>query len=270
MRWRVLAMAAGTEARRTLAYRLDFWVQAAVVFAIELGLAWLVWTAVYREAGVETIGGLSQRGALLYYVVVILVAKLVRGPDLSDSGVSNDVYEGGLTRFLLYPTPYGPVKYALHVGALFPALVQLVLFGAAFPLLLDVHDATVDAGSLARGAVSVAVANLLHFLIAFCLHCVAFWAENVWSLVVGFRLIGGLLGGILLPLAAWPATWRPLVDALPFRHLFGTPVETLLGRRSTATWALDLLVALAWCAGFALLGRLVFARGRLRYTGPGI
>lgn len=270
MSWRLLVAAAATEARRTMAYRLDFWVQAAVVFAIELGLAWFLWSAVYDEAGVEQIGGLSRQGALLYYVVVILVAKLVRGPDLTDTGVSNDVYEGGLTRYLLYPTPYVPVKYALHVGALLPSLVQLVLFGAAFPFLLDVPDAAWSVGSVARGLVSVAVANLLHWLVAFCLHCVAFWAENVWSLVVGFRLVGGLLGGLLLPLSAWPAPWRPVVDALPFRHLFGTPVETLLGRRDVGTWATDLALALAWCGAFALLGRLVFARGRLRYTGPGI
>jgi ABC-type uncharacterized transport system permease subunit len=270
MRVRTLVAAAGVEVRRALAYRVDFWTQAFVVFLVELGLVWFVWTAVYDASGRAEIGDMTRGTAILYYVAVILVGKLVRGNDLADWTVSSDVYEGGLSRDLLYPEPSAAMKYAQQLGSLLPALLQFFLFGAAFPFLLDARGAAITPGTLARGLASIAVANLLYFLMAFCMHCLAFWAENVWSLLVALRLVGNLLGGVMVPLAAWPDATQPWLSALPFRHLFSEPVLTILGRRDAATWATSLGVALAWCVVFAGLARFAFARGRLRYTGPGM
>ena len=265
-----MAKTMGMEARKAMAYRADFWIEAVVVFASEFGVAWFVWTAVFDATGRETVGGLTRGAAFLYYAVVILVGKFVRGNEFGDAAVSSDIYEGGLTRYLLYPAPYVGFKYAQHLGSLFPALIQLVLFGAAISFLIAPADIRVSAGSLAMGAVSILAANLLYFLIGFTLHCVAFWADNVWSLSVAQRLVAQLLGGLLVPLSAWPAAAQEVLAWLPFRHLFSEPVLAVLGRRSPLEWATNLLLALVWCAGFALLGALLFRRGSLRYSGVGI
>jgi len=47
---RLFLRVAATEARKRLAYRADFWLQAAAVFLVELGAAWFIWTAVFSEA----------------------------------------------------------------------------------------------------------------------------------------------------------------------------------------------------------------------------
>jgi len=266
----VLLRTAATEARRTLAYRLDFWVEALAVFVIALGVAWSVWDAIFTASGSARIGGLDRRGMIAYVVLVLLVGKIVRGSDFGDSSVSSDVYEGGLTRFLLYPAPYVPMKYAQQAGATLPAFVQLVLFGMPFLVLYASPETPVSAASLAMGTVSIGVANLLYFAMALPLQLMAFWAENVWGLIVMQRFVSNLFGGLMVPLAAFPSWFSPWLAALPFRHFFAEPVETLLGRRSVAQWGTNLAVAMAWCLAFALLARLVFARGRLRYTGPGI
>jgi ABC-2 type transport system permease protein len=266
----LLAKTMGMEARKAMAYRADFWVEALFVFASEFGVAWFVWTAVFDATGRETVGGLTRGAAFLYYALVILVGKFVRGNEFGDAAVSQDIYEGGLTRYLLYPASYFGFKYAQHLGSLFPALLQLVLFGVAASLLLSSADVSLSAQSVAMGAVSVFAANLLYFLIGFPLHCVAFWADNVWSLSVAQRLVAQLLGGLLVPLSAWPAWAQDVLAWLPFRHLFWEPVMTVLGRRTPEAWGTNLLVALLWCAAFALLGRLLFRRGSLRYSGVGI
>jgi ABC-2 type transport system permease protein len=263
---RVLA----TEARRRLAYRADFWVNALLAFAAELTIAYCLWQAVFAESGKATIGGRSFHGTVLYYVLVLLVAKLVRPPFGGGGDVSDEIYSGALSRYLVYPTGYFPFKYAQSLGALLPVLVQAVLFGAGFPFLLSDAHARIGPATLAMGAVSLLVANLLHYLMGFAIHAVAFWADNVWNLFVGLRLVTGILGGVALPLTTFPEGVRSALRATPFPYLFSEPVAVILGERSPAAWAGALAVALAWCAAFAAVAAGVFRRGRLRYTGVGV
>jgi ABC-2 type transport system permease protein len=269
---RLFGRIAATEARRRMSYRADFWIQALVVTAVEAGLYWYLWTSLFRESGKTEIAGFTLRGMILYAVAVLLAARAVRGvADSFDSAMSQDIYEGGLNRYIVYPTSYFGFKYAQHLGATFPVLVQLAVFGATMPFLLGLDPtASITPGTLAMGAVSLAVANLLYFLMAYPLQGVAFWADNVWSLMVTQRFATAILGGSLAPLSLFPEGAREVFQYLPFRHFFWGPVTTLLGRVDPGTWLLDLAAGLAWCAGFALLGREVFRRGYRRYTGIGI
>lgn len=267
---RLFFAVASTEARKRLAYRADFWIQALVAFAAEAGLAWFVWEAVFREAGRDVVGGFTRGSAFLYYVAVILVGKCVRTPQFSGNVVSQDVYEGTLSKYLLYPAPYLGMKYAEHLGSLLPSLVQVFLFGAAFPFLVAAPDVHVTVGSVATGLGTAAVANLCWFSMAAPIQGVAFWADNVWSLAVAQRLVCDLLGGALIPLSVFPAWAQEALRWTPFPHLLGEPALQVLGRRGLAEAATSVGVLLAWTLVLAGLTAFVFRRGRLRYTGVGI
>ncbi len=260
----------GVEARRRMAYRADFWLQAFAVFGAEVALAWFLWRALFSESGAAFIAGWDLETTVCYYVGAILVAKLVRGNDVDTDSVSNDIYEGALNRYALYPASYFGLKYAQRTGALLPAAVQFVLFGGLAAFLLHGTGVHVTAASVAMGVVSIAVGNLLYLLMTWPLHALAFWADNVWSLLVALRFVSGILGGLMLPLGTFPAWSRPVVDALPFRQCFAAPIETLLGRVAPQAWLGNLAVAAAWAAGFWLVGRIVFRRGEVRYSGIGI
>jgi len=117
------------ESRKLMSYRVDFWLNVLVSFATQLAVAYFVWLAVFEHTRSETIGGFTFAGMVLYYILVILLGRIVRGQE-RDMAVSTDVYEGALTKYLLYPTDYFGFKYAAHLGDLVPGLVQLVSFWA--------------------------------------------------------------------------------------------------------------------------------------------
>ena len=225
---RLFLRIASTQARLRMSYRADFWVQSVVVFAVEAGLVACLWSAVFGESQAATVGGYDRDGMILYSIAVILVSRLVRGNEF-EGGLGQDVYDGGLTRYLLYPAPYLGFKYAQHVGSLVPLLGQCALFFAAFPLL-GAGDAHVTVASAAAALLALAVAHCLHFLMVWTVQGVAFWADNVWSLLVALRVATGLLGGAMLPLSAFPPGARAVLEWLPFRHLFATPVEECVNR----------------------------------------
>jgi ABC-2 type transport system permease protein len=194
----------------------------------------------------------------------------VRGVDF-DNHVSMDIYEGGLNRYLVFPASYFGFKYAQHLGSLLPAFVQITIFGAiCIPALDLAADLPITLGGLAMCVASLALANLLYFLMSFPIQAVAFWADNVWSLLVALRFLTALLGGMMFPLALFPEWIQDANRYLPFRCLFAVPVEALLGRLSFQDWVWAMVVGLLWASVLGLLGAQVWRRGNLRYTGIGI
>jgi ABC-2 type transport system permease protein len=261
---------AGMEARRRLTYRADFWIAAVIGILVHFAVSWFVWFSIFENGGATRIAGFDLPAMAAYYAGVLLASRLVRGSEL-ESAIATDIYEGHLNRYLVLPASYFRLKYAQHLGSMLPLLVQVVvLTGVAIVLVPASPDVEVTPGGIARAAVSLALANLLHFLLSFPIQAFAFWADNVWSLSVMLRFTTDLLGGLMLPLAVFPGWAQEAGRWLPFRCLFAAPVETALGRMGPEAWAESLWVGAAWCVAIGLVARAVWRRGTLQYSGVGM
>ena len=258
------------ETRSALSYRVDFWLNVIAEFAAQFAIVYFLWQYVFDSRGVERIAGYTFHGMITYYLTVILLGKLVRGKGF-EGAVSADIYEGGLNRYLVFPAPYFPIKFAQHLGTMMPALVQFVLFGTlAVAFVGFPAEAAPTVGSVAMAMVAVAIANLLHFTLSFPIHAVAFWADNVWSLEIAKRFLTTLLGGAMLPLEVFPASMQQVLYWLPFRFFFHFPAKVFVGHVSVSEWAIGIGLAIAWGCLFGWACRAIWRRGRLKYTGVGI
>ena len=257
-------------ARRTMSYRMDFWLTALVGFVATFGVAWFLWRAMFDSAGTATIGGYSFQAMMLYMVAVALFKRLVRAGSFDDS-VRNDIYAGLLNRYLVLPASYLPLRYAQEIGSLLPSLVQLLVFGVVFAFFVGVPaDVEITPLGMLLCGLTLLVAHALYFLLAFPLDCAAFWADNVWSLGVALSMVTGLLGGALIPLALFPTWAQEILAWTPFPLLFYVPAQMLLGRMDPAVWARMMLVAIAWCVLLRGICAWTWGRGRLRYSGVGM
>lgn len=270
MRLALFGHLASIEARARFSYRVDFWLNALVSFAVEMVVVWFLWDSIYRATDDELIGGYTFPQMVFYYVAVILVSRFTRGVN-TEGMISGDIYEGGLNRYLVFPLAYRAVKYSQFVGALAPVLVQVLLFGfLAVPLLGLQEHVNFTPASIGMAAVAIAVGNLLFYLTIFPLQTVAFWADNVWSLMVMHRFVAQVLGGYMLPLTLFPGWARAILEILPFRYYFDFPVRVLIGEIGVAEWGTGLLVALAWCYVMWAVGTMIWRRGLKTYAGIGI
>lgn len=262
--WHVVSL----EARKRLSYRADFWINAVVSLAVQIGISIFIVHAIFHESGQAVVGGFTQRGMLVYFVTVAFLGKLVRATEM-EFAVSSDIYEGGLTRYLLYPSSYPVFKYAQQLGALAPVIVQVLILGFWIPFVLP-EEMRLSLASVGMCVVALALANILLYVMTLPIQAVAFWADNVWSLMVANRIVAALLGGMTIPLSLFPEWAQRILWHLPFRFLFAFPVDALLGRLTPAQWAIGVAESIAWCGAFAIVGRLVWKRGDLQYTGVGI
>ena len=106
---RLFLQIASMEARRRMSYRVDFWLSALVGFAAQFGVVYFLWQAMFEESGSTVMGGYTFDSMIFYYVVIFLFGKIVRGVEF-DNHISQDIYEGGLNRYLVFPTSYFAFK----------------------------------------------------------------------------------------------------------------------------------------------------------------
>lgn len=270
MRPALFAQVASLEARKALSYRAAFVLHMLVALVTGFAVPYYLWQAIFEARATDRIAGFTHGSMVLYYVCVMMIGRVVRGPDMG-LGLAREIYDGALTRYLVYPVHYGVFKYAQHLGALLPSLWQAVVFTALFALVLELPpDLVVTPGNVALALIALWVANLVHFLLTLPVLGIAFWADNVWSLAVFLRMVTSLLGGQMVPLTLFPDWSQSILAWLPFGCFFDLPVRTLMGQVPPGLWLRQLLVAIVWGAVFALLARWVWRRGELRYTGVGI
>ncbi len=258
------------ELRKQMSYRVDFWTNSVVSFFAAMGVMYCLWTSIFATTGKTAIGGYSLQEMILYYVLVILIAKLVRG-SMQMTGVAADIYTGELTKYHLFPTSYLTFKYAEHLGSLLPAIIQLILFGIISPLIFEFPDSLhITPITMLTCLTVVVLGNLLFFTMTLPLQLIAFWADNVWSLIVMNHFVSGLLGGAMLPLELFPEWARVILSYTPFAYLYHFPVRILTGHIPPQQLWSGIGIMSCWIVILASGSWCIWKRGNKHYTGVGI
>jgi ABC-2 type transport system permease protein len=257
------------ELRKIFAYRADFWVQYIGGVAVQVCVAWFLWKSIFAHAPEAAIGGYTFPAMMTYYLLAPLIASAVEGADFG--WLSDEIYEGTLSRYILYPMSLFAYKFMVNLAHTALFLAQ----GFAVLALCEVFLAESDTfhitlQSLFMSMTVVLFAALLHFVLEALIEQTAFWADNVWSLLAISRFISALLGGALLPLSLFPDTLRTALHLLPFAYFVNVPVQCLTGRIVFSQWLASLGVIAVWIVLLSLLYGIVWNRGKYHYTGVGI
>jgi ABC-2 type transport system permease protein len=258
-----------TEIKRILSYRIDFWLQFVAGVLIQIGLAFFLWQALFERRGGVEIGGYGFRGLMFYYLMVPLVDRAIRGPEMSF--IAPEIYEGTLSKYLIYPVPFFLYKFVTHFAQSFAFLFQFLLTLTVSLLIFgNPPEFRIGVGSMMMGIGAMASATVLYFSLSSIFECFAFWADNVWSLLVMLRLVIFFLGGGMVPLSMFPEGMVHILDYTPFPYLTSFPIRCLVGEIAMGEFLAGILKIVVWSALFAVIVRRFWRRGLLVYTGVGI
>lgn len=257
------------ELKKALSYRLDFWINFLVSTSIEIAVAYFLWKAIFTARDVTTMEGYSFYGLVFYYLFASFSIRIARG---SERGyISQEIYDGGLTRYLLYPLSFLGYKYITHFSQQLLAIIQLILAFIFLMIFLGPPlDQNVSAFSFLAGLFTCLIAGILHFALASCLEMVAFWQDVIWNLMVMLRFVIMLLGGGMIPLTFFPEWGQKIVSLTPFPLLVTFPVKTFLGQITLHDWLINIGLLALWALLFSGLAAWIWARGTRRYSGVGI
>jgi ABC-2 type transport system permease protein len=256
-----------TDLKRSFSYRVEFWLGLVGNVASQFAVAYFVWQSIFESQGVTTMKGFTFSTLMAYYLLAPMVERLVQGGDWGQ--ISRDIYEGSLNRYLIYPVSFFGAKLMGHLANSTIGLAQmLVMFAVLWASgMADFHFVP----SLVLAAIGVmACAILVQFAIHACLEQLAFWADNVWSLLVMSRMILHLAGGALLPLTFFPKEVLAVFHFFPFRCFIDLPTRLLLGQSNLQEAFEGMGLALVWAALLAGCAHWLWRRGMLRYSGAGM
>lgn len=257
------------ELRRIFAYRVNFWIQFLGGLAAQFVVAWFLWKAIFVHEQAQRIGEFTFGSMMLYYLLVPILGRAVRGSEMG--AMAQEIYEGSLNRYIIYPVSFFAFKLTAHLAHTAVFLVQgLVALGLFLVLFNAEVGIAVSGRDLFLAATAVLSATVLHFALTSLIELLAFWADNVWSLVVIVRFTTGLLGGAMIPLSLFPGSMHAVLRRLPFGYFMSFPVRCLMGKETVGRWMEGMGWTALWLAVFLSLYVIVWNRGKYKYTGVGI
>lgn len=269
MNWGIYRFIFAQELRRLLAYRANVWLTVLGVTAMRVFSGYIVWLGVYQARGFEPIDTLTFPQMVLYITVASCITDIV-GANWS-SNISGDIYQGSLTRYLIYPISVIPYKLTGSIAQMLLRTVQLAVCGAIMLFLLDVSLlATTSGGAFIMTGVSIIAATILTFFLYFCVELCAFWAGEVYGLALFVGFIIRFAGGSLIPLSLLPTSVNQALYFTPFPYITYEPTRALMSGVSLHEWLTGLGITTLWIVLFAALSYTILEKGRRVYTGVGI
>jgi len=256
------------EIRKILAYRVDFWVQYLFNILAHIGVAYYLWKSVFSANGVTTMQGYSFHGLMLYHLLVPLLGRIIFGSELG--AIGREIYDGSLTRYLIYPVNYFLYKIMQYLASSVVYSFQMIIAFSLFLLIFGKPDDITLNSMVLLVVPTLFMAAMLNFAITTTIELFAFWADNVWSLLVIIRFAVGLLGGGLIPIAFFPETAQLILNKLPFVYLTAFPADLMMGKMSLVFWGEGMLVLSMWTAIFFAIALAIWKRGIRQYSGVGI
>jgi ABC-2 type transport system permease protein len=248
---------------------LNFWVQFVLGTATELSVAFFLWKSIYQDQGAEILEGFTFHALMYYYLFATFAGKITRGNERGY--MAQDIYDGGLTRYLLYPLSFLGYKFVTHLTQQALGIFQLLIALAFFWLTIGgPHDTAFTPFTFVAGCVTCLFVGYLNFAITSCLEMIAFWQDVIWNLLVMLRFIAALLGGAFVPLAFFPEWARELANCTPFPLLVAFPARVFLGQVTSTEWIIGLGQASLWIAVFTFIMNAIWRRGTRQYSGVGI
>lgn len=212
-----------------------------------------LWRVVGRHQDIRAMTGYDLE-QLIWYLAFAEVM-LTSAPPLTTEAleIDREVRSGDIAYRLTRPLPYLLYHLGNYLGL---RLANLLILA---PPLFLITFALVGAPSLAAPAVGVALgAGLLALIVdgiwCFALSMASFWVEDTFGLHLTYRRCLMLLGGVLVPIAAYPSWLRRIAEALPFRVLISGPAKMFL--QADCAGATRLVAAQL---GFGLVGMVPLA-----------
>jgi ABC-2 type transport system permease protein len=246
--------------RITLRSRFAY-VGELLVRTIFIVLILFTFTQLWRATGQTGKTGFSL-AQLIWYLA--FTEAIMTSSDTGAGEVDREVRSGDIAYRLARPLPYPLYHFGAALGE------RLLRFG--LNLSVGVLVALVVVGPLHIGALALLLslsAALLGFVAdwawSFSISLLSFWFEDTFGIHLLYRRALMILGGMLIPLEAYPGWLQRIARALPFQYFVYAPAH-LFVRPDFPYW-IEVSVALGLLAAVGLVPLLGLYRLGLRRVG---
>ena len=227
----------------------------------------LYWTAVYKDT--SSVGSYNLGSMLAYYLILPLIY-MFTGVNFAQY-LGEDIKSGVLANQLLKPF-YTQIWYISRMLARRVINLVLVVPFLLLPLFFLNSQGLFTPTIMGIGTCMLLMvfSLFLYSSLEFCIGYLAFWVDDVWAFRHIKEIVIGTLGGMMFPLAiVQDKVLMGIINALPFRFIYYTPLNYLLGKADISQLGSDLQQMLTWSLVFIILATILWKQGLKKYEAYG-
>jgi len=253
--------------QNTFVYRWNFLLRA-LFGLVPLAGTVLIWRAIFHQRGAD-VAGYDYRAMVWYFLLTVLVDNLIT-PTEDEWQIAADIRDGLMNAFLVKPVDY--LSYRLSLYGSYRLLYTLVTLAPVAALIWFFRSFVVVPASpltWALALLSLAMAGLIQFFIAYALAMLAFWILEISTIVFILYSFEYFLSGQTFPLDIMPGWLQSTLHVLPFTYELFFPISIFLGRTTGANLWNGLATQACWLLLAWLAARTMFRRGVRHYQAVG-
>lgn len=247
--------------QNTFVYRWNFVLRSLFGIVPLIGTIYL-WRAIFDSGGGQ-LGTYDYSKMLMYFAFVVLVENLIT-PTEDEWQIAADIKDGRISSTILKPLNYLAYRFTLYVS--YRMLYTLVILPGIALIFFFLREHIVLPSDLLTWlafGVSVVMAGLIQFFLAFALAMLAFWIYEITTVVFIVFSFEYFLSGQIIPLDLMPSWMAGFVKWAPFTYELFFPVQIIMGRVQGIALTEGLLIQTAWTL-LAYLGATAMWRAGIR------
>lgn len=240
------------------AYRLNFWLEIAGIM-LQIYVVYKLWNVLFDQTP-QSFGGVTLPQMLTYAVLGMLLGSILNINEGVHSYIQQQVRMGQITSDLMKP-----VDFILHMMARdFGTTLVRLLFFLLPPLVLSylMFDLVVPLSLYRIGAFVLAVAQawVILFFCNFMFGLISFKTLDLMGFSFTYFALVRFASGQIVPLWMYPDVLQPILNCLPFKSVFYTPLAIYNGVLNGSALSTALLVQTAWMVGLFVVARFIWSR----------
>jgi ABC-2 type transport system permease protein len=253
--------------QNTFVYRWNFLLRS-LFGLVPLAGSILIWRAIFKERGSD-VAGYDYHAMVWYYLLILIVDNLIT-PTEDEWQIAADIREGQINSFLVKPFDYLGYRFSLYASyRLLYTVMTLAPVAVLFWFFRSFAVLPASPLTWLLAGVSLAMAGLIQFFIAYSLAMLAFWILEISTIVFILYSFEYFLSGQIFPLDIMPAWLQSTLRILPFSYELFFPVSIFLGKATGASLWSGLAIQTGWLLVAWLAARTMFKRGVRHYQAVG-
>ncbi|HEY2343420.1 MAG TPA: ABC-2 family transporter protein [Chthoniobacteraceae bacterium] len=251
----------------TFVYRWNFLLRALFSIVPLFGTVF-IWHAVFAARG-GRIAGYDIREMVFYFLMLVLIDNLVT-PTEDEWRIAAEIRDGQVSALIVKPLNHLAYRVSLFVSyRTLYAMVTLPVVAVIFWCLREYLRLPAHLATWPLFVLSVGMAAMLQFFIAYSLAMMAFWFLEISTLIFIFFSFEYFFSGQVFPLDILPMPFRAVVQWSPFTYEVFFPVQVFLERVHGAALVRGFCMQAGWMIAAFLIARLLWRSGVRRYQAVG-
>ncbi len=233
---------------------------------IYLTLVYYLWKAIYASSGSDVVNGMTFTDTIIYLVLATALFNFLEMYIVWN--MSRSIQTGAIVLDLLKPMNFRVFTFFNFFGN--NVMTFFLTFLPTFIVVFFITHGAIHLGfNLILFIVSVVLALLVNFFIEMFVATICLYTESTWGINIVKESIVLLLSGATIPLVFFPEKLRHLVEFMPFRCIYDTPLNILLEKEGYTPGSgvfMMLGLQLLWCVALSLISKVFWEFSVRRIT----